>query len=202
MQGFPITGVILAGGLNSRFQGRAKAFQEIGARRIMDRLMDIYTALFDDIIIVSNDPLRYAEWDAHIVTDILPQRSALTGIHTGLFYAKTEYAFFAACDIPFLKAGMVRLLLEAVTPGIDAVIPETDRGFEPLCAVYASRLSAAAAHHVQQGDYKIRRAFRKRRIRTVSEKRLRAVDPALMSFFNVNTPEDLVAAERYCRQTQ
>ena len=202
MQDPSITGVILAGGLNTRFQGRAKAFQEIGGRRIMDRLMDLYTGLFDDIIIVTNDPLRYVEWNAQVVTDVLPQRSALTGIHTGLFYARTEYAFFTACDVPFLRAEVVRLVLEAVDPGIDAVMPETDRGFEPLCAVYATRLVTAAAHHVQQGDFKIRRAFRKRRIRTVSEKRLRAVDPGLISFFNVNTPNDLVAAERYCLQAQ
>ena len=185
MQAPPITGIILAGGLNTRFQGQAKAFQEIGGRRIMDRLLDLYSALFDDIIIVANDPLRYAAaWDVQIVTDILPQRSALTGIHTGLFYARTEYAFFTACDIPFLKPDVVRLVLEAVSPGIDAVMPETDSGFEPLCAVYATRLMVSAAHHVQQGEFKIRRAFRKRRIRTISEKRLRAVDPDLMSFFN------------------
>ena len=199
MQRNPITGVILAGGLNTRFQGRAKAFQEIGGRRIMDRLMDVYTGLFDEIIIVTNEPMRYVAWDAQIVTDVLPQRSALTGIHAGLFYARTEHAFFAACDIPFLKADVIRLVLDAADHGIDAVIPQTDRGFEPLCAVYATRLMAAAAHHVQQGDYKIRRAFRKRRIRTVSEKRLRSVDPELVSFFNVNTPDDLVRAEQYDR---
>ncbi|MFH1982822.1 MAG: molybdenum cofactor guanylyltransferase [Pseudomonadota bacterium] len=197
MQSPPITGVILAGGLNTRFQGQAKAFQEIGGRCIMDRLMDVYTGLFDDIIIVTNEPMRYMAWDAQIVTDVLPQRSALTGIHAGLFYAHTEHVFFAACDIPFLKADVVRLVLDAVAPDIDAVIPETNRGFEPLCAVYATRLMAAAAHHVQRGDYKIRRAFRKRRIRTVSEKRLRAVDPELVSFFNVNTPEDLIKAAQY-----
>ena len=192
----PITGVILAGGLNSRFQGRAKAFIEIDGRRIMDRLMDVYAGFFDETIIVTNDPLRYLDWDAQIVTDVLPHRSALTGIHAGLFYTRTEYAFIAACDIPFLKAAVVGVVLNAVSPGIDAVMPETTRGFEPLCAVYAARLADAAAQHVNKGDFKIRRAFRKRRIRAVSEKRLRAVDPELVSFFNINTPEDLSAAEQ------
>ena len=195
-----ITGVILAGGLNTRFHGRTKAFIDIDGKMIIDRLMDVYAKLFEDIIIVSNNPLRYLDWDAQIVTDVLPTRSALTGIHTGLFYAHTDYAFIAACDIPFLKASVVALILDSVRPDIDAVMPETQRGFEPLCALYATRLADAAAQHVQQGDFKIMRAFRKRRIRTVSEKRLRSVDPELMSFFNVNTPEDLAGAERYCRR--
>ncbi len=195
----PITGVILAGGLNSRFHGRAKALLEIDGRRILDRLMDVYAGFFDETIIVTNDPLGYLDWNAQIVTDVLPQRSALTGIHAGLFYTRTEHAFIAACDIPFLKAAVVRVVLDAVSSDIDAVMPETNRGFEPLCAVYAARLVDAAAQHVKKGDFKIRRAFRKRRIRAVSEKRLRAVDPDLVSFFNINTPEDLAAAGQVIR---
>lgn len=196
MQANAFTGVILAGGLNTRFDGRAKAFIEIGGRTILDRLMALYREIFDEIIIVTNDPMQYTRWDALIVTDVLSRRSALTGIHSGLFHARTEFAFLAACDIPFLKPEVIRLVLDAVTASVDVVMPETDGGFEPLCAAYATRLAPAIAGHVARGELKIRRALRKRRIRTVSEKRLRTADPALMSFFNVNTPQDLARAEQ------
>jgi GTP:adenosylcobinamide-phosphate guanylyltransferase len=41
--------------------------------------------------------------------------------------------------------------------------------------------------------------FPKVRVRPVGEEELARYDPAGLSFFNVNTPEDLAAAERMAR---
>ena len=67
---FPCTGVILAGGMNTRFFGQDKAFLSIGGKRIIDHLYSIFNDLFEDIILVTNDPHKYLEWDINIVTDI------------------------------------------------------------------------------------------------------------------------------------
>jgi len=95
--------VILAGGLNTRFSGTNKAFLRIRGKRILDHIYDLCKELFEEIILVTNDPLQYLEWDLVIATDIFPVRSSLTGIHAGLFCATNPYAFFIACDAPFLK---------------------------------------------------------------------------------------------------
>ena len=64
------SGIILAGGKNSRM-GTNKAFLEIDGNRLIDKIMDIYRRLFNEIIIVTNDPVSYIEFsDASIVTDI------------------------------------------------------------------------------------------------------------------------------------
>ena len=97
------TGVILAGGLNTRFDGRPKALLEVDGERLLDRIGNLFQELFDEILLVTNDPVRYLEWGFDIVTDIYPVRSSLTGIHTGLFHASHPVAFFTACDTPFLK---------------------------------------------------------------------------------------------------
>jgi molybdopterin-guanine dinucleotide biosynthesis protein A len=198
----PITGVILAGGLNSRFSGQPKAFLKLGGRRIIDRLVETVSGLFEEIIIVTNDPRSYLEWDATVVSDVLAPRSALTGIHTGLFYARTEHVFFAACDAPFLKQEVIQVILDAAEPDVDMVLPHTDHGAEPLCAVYGTALLETAGQAVMRGSYKIRRVFRKKRIRDVSAKRLKAVDPELVSFFNINTPHDLTAAKAMLAKMQ
>ena len=75
----------------------------MGGKPILDHVHDVFRDVFDKIILVTNDPLQYLQWDFNIVTDIFPIRSSLTGIHTGLFYTSTPHAFFAACDAPFLK---------------------------------------------------------------------------------------------------
>jgi len=182
------TGVILAGGLNSRFTGANKAFMEIGGKRILDHIYDVFSELFEEIILVTNDPLKYLGWNLKIVTDIYPLRSSLTGIHAGLFYATHSHAFITACDTPFLKKDLVKTLIRAVLPQTDIVIPETTSGREPLCAVYSKRCLKPIENQLEKNDYKILSFFNKVRVTKIGENELRKKDPELTSFFNVNTP--------------
>jgi len=190
------TGVILAGGKNSRFSGKNKALVSIGGKRILDRIYEVFTVLFDKIILVTNDPLQYMEWNFDIVTDIFPIRSSLTGLHTGLFYITTPYAFFVACDIPFIKKELIEILLEHVEPGIDIVIPETSKGVEPLCSVYSKRCFKPIEEQLEKKSLKIQRVFQKVRVKKISEDILRTIDPDLVSFSNINTPDDLAMAKQ------
>jgi len=189
------TGVILAGGRNSRFSGRNKALIPVAGKRILDRIHEVFTNLFDNIILVTNDPFQYMAWDFDIVTDIFPIRSALTGIHTGLFYVPTPYAFFTACDSPFLKKELIEILLDGLEPGIDIVIPETSQGFEPLCAIYSKQCFKPIEEQLLKKSFKIQQIFHQVRVKKISENILRSVDPDLASFSNINTPDDLARAE-------
>jgi molybdopterin-guanine dinucleotide biosynthesis protein A len=190
----PCTGVILSGGLAKRFDGREKAFLRIGEECILDKIYCVFKELFDEIIIVTNSPHQFVEWDLDIVTDLFDIRSSLTGIHAGLFYASNPYVFFSACDAPFLKKEIVETVLDGIDDGIDIVIPDTLAGREPLCAAYSKRCLNIAEQHLRQQKLKIQLAFRRCRIKTISEKKLRQKDPDLISFFNINTPEDLERA--------
>jgi len=192
---FPCTGVILSGGLSSRYDGTEKALLQVGGIRILDHIYDIYNQLFEEIILVTNSPQKFLEWDLLIVSDIFPIRSSLTGIHAGLFYMTNPFAFISACDTPFLKKKMVETVIGKIEPQIDIVMPETSAGFEPLCAAYSKRCLDSAQYHLEQKKLKIIKTFRKSRIKTISEKVLCEIDPDLRSFFNINTPEDLKRAE-------
>lgn len=186
----------MAGGKNSRFSGKNKALVRIGGKRILDRIYEVFTILFDKIILVTNDPLQYMEWDFDIVTDIFPIRSSLTGIHTGLFYITTPYAFFVACDIPFIKKELIEILLDGVEPGIDIVIPESSKGVEPLCSVYSKRCFKPIEEQLEKKSLKIQRVFQKVRVKKISEDILRTIDPDLVSLSNINTPDDLTRAKQ------
>jgi molybdopterin-guanine dinucleotide biosynthesis protein A len=192
----PCTGVILSGGLNTRFDGVNKALVRVGERRIIDWLLEVFSDLFDDIILVTNQPEQFLQYDLTIVTDVFDQRSSLTGIHTGLFYAKNPYAFFSACDTPFLKKELVEMLTENIEPKIDIIMPQTTAGFEPLCAIYSKRCLKSAEDHLEANKLKIQWALRSHRTKNITEDDLRLVDPDLISFFNINTPQDLANAEK------
>lgn len=189
------SGIILAGGRNTRFSGREKAFISIGGKRILDRLYHLFSETFSDVIIVSNNPAKYLEWDAHIVTDIFPIRSSLTGIHAGLYYTQTPHAFITACDVPFLQKEVVEMIVGDLSNDIDVVIPETAAGLEPLCAAYSIRCLDAIHHNLIKKRMKIQMLFKKMRVKRISEKALRRIDPQLYSFLNINSPPDLIRAE-------
>jgi molybdopterin-guanine dinucleotide biosynthesis protein A len=188
------SGVILSGGLSSRFSGRNKAFLEIDGKTILERIVAVFADLFDEIILVTNEPLAYTDWDVKIVSDLFEQRSSLTGLHAGLFYTTRPYAFFTACDTPFVNPGLVRLLVDNIDPTVDVVVPETEKGLEPLFAVYSRRCIKPFRESIEQQKFKISRVFSTMRVRTVPETRLRRKDPDLISFFNINAPEDLTRA--------
>ena len=190
------TGVILAGGQNTRFNGKEKAFIQIEQRQVLDRILYVFRDLFDDIILVTKAPDKYLAWDVTLATDIYPHRSSLTGIHTGLFYAASPYAFFTACDMPFLKKEVVNTIIGGIEPGVDVIIPETADGLEPLCAVYSKSCLRSAEQNLRKHDLKIQQFFKKVRVKKIQEAELRGKDPGLISFFNINTPADLDRAEK------
>jgi molybdopterin-guanine dinucleotide biosynthesis protein A len=191
----PCSGIILAGGLNTRM-GENKALLTIQGERILDRLYTLFQGLFDDIILVTNQPLDYLGWNLKIVTDLYPVRSSLVGIHAGLFYASHPHAFVAACDLPFLKKELVEILLGELEPRWDIILPVTSDGHQPLCAVYSKRCIKQIEAQINQKDFKIADLFQEVRVKRVPESSLKPADPELVSFFNINTQKDLAAAEQ------
>ena len=176
--------------------GKNKAFLSVGSQRILDRLYNTFLGLFDEVLLVTNDPIEYLSWDLRIVTDLFPIRSALTGIHAGLFHASAPNAFITACDTPFLKKELIGVLLEEVEPKWDVIMPVTEDGNQPLCAIYSKRCIKPIEHQLKNESPKIVKFFPKVKVKEIPENRLRSADPELISFFNINTPEDLGTSEK------
>jgi molybdenum cofactor guanylyltransferase len=195
------SGVILAGGLSSRFQGKSKALFELNGRRIIDPVIDLFQSVFKDIVLVTNTPLEYLGYDVAIASDVIPVRSSLTGIHAGLFHAQNPYVFVSACDTPFIMKELVALVLSEIRPGIDAVIPETPSGQEPLLAVYGKTALPVIERHLLRESFKITRAIRNMRVVRVPAEKVLATDPELKSFVNINTAEDLDRASALSPKT-
>ncbi len=191
------TGIILAGGENKRFSGMEKAFVRIGEEAIFERIFYIFDDLFDQTLLVTNHPEKYMAWDIPMAADLFDVRSSLTGLHTGLFYTTTPYAFFVACDTPFLKKEMIQVVLNTIEPNLDIIVPQTKLGFEPLCAAYSRRCLKPAQIQLENNRLKIQDLFKSMRVKKIPETQLRAIDPDLISFFNINTPEDLERAKQF-----
>ena len=192
-----IAGVILAGGLGTRMGHVKKAFLAVNGRTILDRLISVYRPLFPEILIAARHRNDYQEYDYPVAEDRYPARSSLTGIHAGLSAMRAPHGFMAACDGPFLQPGLVRALLERAEPEDDVVVPVKEDGYvEPLCAVYSKRCLPHIENQLEQKNYRIIGFFDRVKVKRVPMAELAAGDPHQISFFNVNTPDDLRQAER------
>lgn len=188
--------MILAGGLNTRMQGRNKAFLTIGDHTILEHLLETLQPIFAQILLVTRQRELYAKYPLRVVEDIFGARSSLTGIHAGLAHAETDYALAVPCDAPLLKQELVRLLLSEIEPSVDAVVPKIGGYYEPLSAIYSKRCLEPIERQLQREDYKITRFFGEIRVKEVDEAKIRSVDPGLLSFMNINTPEALEALKK------
>jgi molybdopterin-guanine dinucleotide biosynthesis protein A len=185
-----MTGIILAGGRNSRM-GTNKAFLEIDGSRLIDKAINIYREIFSEIIIVTNDPLSYIEFtDAEIVTDIYKGKGPLGGIYTGLFYANNSYAFVAACDMPFLNEDFIIYLTEQADK-FDIVVPQLSEGFQPLHAIYSRNCLSHIKKLLITDKLKITGFYKEVRLLSIPEEKIKPFNQDGRLFLNVNTPEDI-----------
>ncbi|MCF6247392.1 MAG: molybdenum cofactor guanylyltransferase [Desulfobacula sp.] len=196
---FDCTGVILAGGKNSRLPGKKKTFHKIGNTMILETIHDIFERLFKEVIIVVNDPQEFADWDMNIVTDIIPAGCALAGLHAGLFYAKFEQAYVTACDAPFVNSRVIEYIVQHADTKYDVVLPRTKMGTETLSAVYSKACIPLIEKNLEKNIFMIKKFFRKKRVKEIPIEILRQWDPETRFIFNINTPEDLEKAEKMAR---
>ena len=187
---------ILAGGKNSRMQGRNKAFIKMEGVSIIEKTIVLFEDIFDEIIIVTNSPNDYKEYARRVVIaeDEIKDIGPLGGIHAGLSKTSKRAVFFAACDMPFLHNGLIRQQLEYFkTKDCDALVPKAGNFIEPLHAIYKKNMADDIRCSLKESsDYSIK-SF----LKTVDVCYWDLESPHFHRdiFKNVNTEEDIRAIQ-------
>jgi molybdenum cofactor guanylyltransferase len=192
------TGVVLAGGLATRYGGLPKGLERVEGARIIDRVAAALRAVADDLLLIAND--RAAEkWlpGVRVASDVRRGAGALGGLHAALVRAGTP-VLVVAWDMPFVPRELLAALRTRGEQGLDAVVPERDaeHQLEPLCAYYAPTCIAAIEHHLDIGDWRAIAFHADVRVGRLDAATVaRFGDPARV-FLNVNAPGDLLQADR------
>jgi molybdopterin-guanine dinucleotide biosynthesis protein A len=184
-----VTGVILAGGKSSRF-GINKALSEINGSRLIDRVAGLLTSIFTRTVLITNSPEEYSYLGLPIREDLIQGLGPIGGILTGLEYIHDETGFIIACDMPFASEDLIRYIV-SIRDEFDAVVPKIDWKIEPLHALYRKSCLPVIRGLIASGVYQTVKAFDMLNVRYLNEAEIRAHDPQMKSFFNVNRPEEL-----------
>ena len=191
-----VSGIVLAGGASRRL-GRNKAVERVGCEPLLLRVIGRLSQITDDVIVVAANEDQGSTLPltgpTRVVNDIYPGSGSLGGIFTGLTRAECQWAVVVACDMPFLNPELLRHIL-SLRDGHDVVVPVLDGRPETTHAIYAKTCLPHIQRRLQSGDFKIARLFDEVSVCYVPQQTIEQRDPQHLSFFNVNTEEDLQRA--------
>ena len=189
--GNKISGVILAGGSNKRFGGITKANVVIGGKTIISRMISTIEELFDEIIIVTNEPKEFREFIQYkIVEDQYLKAGPLGGIHAALKATSEDAIFVFAGDMPFLDKGIITYQINEFNKRQhDVLIPEVDQFIEPLHAIYRKSVLNRLEKFLSEGKSKAVRDFLCEV--NVGYLQIPKTKKSELAFSNINSPSDL-----------
>jgi molybdopterin-guanine dinucleotide biosynthesis protein A len=190
---FDATCIILAGGRNMRMNGSDKAKLIVDTKPLLQQKYDLFRNWFEDVIVVCNRKRRSDYPGMNVVVDEQEGQGPLMGLYSGMKTSRNPICFVSACDMPFVNEALVQLLLQETT-GFDMAAPRLNGFWEPLLAVYHKRLLPLIEKQLRNGQQKVSSFFPDARIRIITDQEIKTADPDLLSFFNINTPQDLKQA--------
>jgi molybdopterin-guanine dinucleotide biosynthesis protein A len=196
----PTLGAILAGGLARRLGGGDKSLRTVGSRTVLARLIDRLAPQVSQLILNANDnPQRFEALGLPVVADGLPGHPGpLAGVlaaleWTALAAPGIEWVVSAPGDAPFLPRDMVlRLQAARLRDGATFACAASQGRTHPVVALWPVSLRDELRRAVADDGIRKVDVFTRRYPCSVVDWSTDPVDP----FFNVNTPEDLIEADR------
>jgi len=194
--------IVLAGGASKRM-GRDKTLLQVKGIPMIKRVVDVALKVSNEVIVVTSSKRaskRVSKIIGGCVTIVEDEERGwgpLMGTLTGCKRASAEYVAVVPCDAPFLNPKVLMELFKRAE-GHDAAIPRWPNGYlEPLHSVYRRRAVLEVAQDL------MKRGFRSmvclieslKDVVYVPVDELKPIDEKLLTFFNANTPRDLLIAE-------
>jgi molybdopterin-guanine dinucleotide biosynthesis protein A len=190
---------ILAGGQARRFGGCDKGSLLLDGVSIFERQLRVLSQITDEILVVGCRPVAAApprpswlpgEVAMRLVADRVGGLGPLAGVDAALAAARDDDVLVVAGDMPGVTAPFLRYLLSLTGDG-DAIVPVTERGYHPLCAVYTRACRAAITRRLLGEQLSMVGLLEDLRVRAVREHEMDAFGGSSRLLANVNTPAEL-----------
>jgi molybdopterin-guanine dinucleotide biosynthesis protein A len=204
MNGAPsLSAIVLAGGQSSRM-GQDKALISIDGVPLLRRVCDVALQCTPQVYVVTpNEQYREILPNAcHLVAEKFlsgeKPHGPLVGFAQGLTQVQTDWVLLLACDLPHLSAEILQNWAQELNNAGAAIalLPKTEKGWEPLCGFYRPSCLPSLTAAVNQGERSFQRWLAQAAVKEIlfsdsPEERLR--QHAML--FNCNTPVDLKIAK-------
>ena len=175
--------------------GNVKGLLPVGGVAILDRLLRRLELCCSEILIVANEREPYESRSDRIYSDIFPGKGSLGGLYTAIRSATTEPVFVCASDMPFINIDLIRHLAARIGT-YDAAVPRDALRLQPMHGLYSRRVLAELEATLETNDLKVEHFVDSINALILGPEEVLSIDPLGIAFMNVNSPEDLVVANR------
>lgn len=179
--------------------GEDKARLELAGRSLLERAIACLEPVSDRVLLACGAEPRYAWTGCDVVIDSFPGGGPLVGLEAALAAlvdTDAEWVAVLACDMPRVEAQVfAELLREAHTRELDVCMLASERGPEPLCAVYHRRCLAPLRAALARGERRVT-GFHDEPVVEEGPRTARRLAVGTMTasedvVLNLNTPADL-----------
>ncbi|MBY5395568.1 molybdenum cofactor guanylyltransferase MobA [Rhizobium leguminosarum] len=193
-----IAGVVLAGGRSQRM-GRDKAGVMLGAESLLHHVL---TRLSQQAPLVAVNADAAAEGVPVVPDRFRGKAGPMAGIHAAMVYAaglpSITHVVTVSVDCPFFPADLVARLAAAVEHPSQIAIAASEGRSHPVFGLWPVTLAADLEAWIATDEKRRVRDFLLRHDVTEVAFPLHPTRASLLDpFFNINTPDDLVEAERW-----
>ena len=173
-------GFVLTGGRSSRM-GRDKAMLPIEGVALVERTAERVRGAAGSVTLIGA-PERYGHLGFPMAADLIENCGPIGGLYTALKIGRADWNLLVACDMPGITAEFLRELLDAARQcGSTCLVPQTESGLHPLCAVYHRRAEGAVASAIEHKRFKMHDL-----LKVLEAQSFPVADAAQLE--NVNTP--------------
>jgi molybdenum cofactor guanylyltransferase len=190
-----VAAFVLAGGA-SRRMGRDKALLELDGLPMVMRMARLAEPHVASVTVVGPAE-RYASLGLSVVSDRWVGIGPLGGIATALSGSSADWNLILGCDLPYLTTEWIEwLIARTIESPVQAVVPESRRGLEPLAAMYRQDCGLAFATALKRGVRRVSEAVGEISFEKVTAGQWQELGSTDILFHNMNTPEDFAEARR------
>lgn len=200
---YMLTAIILAGGESRRIKQYKPLIRLCGKPLIMHVLEKINGYVDKTIISIREEKHKeklsefLGTYNIMYVVDHL-RKGPITGIYTSVSMVETNKVLVLPCDTPFISWRTINYLLEELLPQYEAVVYKWKNNWlEPLISVFNTHsLRRASKYMIDNNIFSTHRIYDYLITKYLVIEDI--ISDPYREFFNINTLEDLIYAEKLC----
>jgi molybdopterin-guanine dinucleotide biosynthesis protein A len=204
---YDITGIILSGGKSYRM-GENKSLMKFGEKTSISITVDLMKSIFNNVMLITNEPALYQNFNIPIFEDIYKGYGPLAGIHSGLVNSKNEKNFILSCDMPLINEKMIKSIVEYPSQNL-LTVPKADGYLQQLCGLYSKSLIPEIEIIIKSSEDKENRSSNQKHRKCKVHQLIDNVKSTIIEntelltgyskdiFFNMNKPEDYQFIKKY-----
>ena len=187
-----VSAIILAGGNSSRMK-YDKEFIKIGDEFLVHKQIKKLRRIFEEIIIVSNNPEHYEGLNVRVVGDILEGKTPIIGLHAGLVNSNKKYNYCIACDMAYINIDFIKHMVGLID-NHDAYVAIHQNFIEPFNAIYSKNIVSTIESFVAKKNLGFQRLIKELNTYYIGEKKISFFQQEYDMFKNINNEKDLIGA--------